>query len=731
MTSPPEIQTGEVAHAGPSLTKACVLPAIASSALAVAVPSAWSLLFSGASYAGAEDEAIALSAQQRYEVYLSAVFGTIAAALAALVVLVFVAVLGATLAVALRRGPAEGARRRWGLPLALASVATVTWFGWAAERHPGLFLSTLSALPLAYWLLALARILGPLLALGSVAAWGYAFVRGPRRLRLAVGAGLAVLAVGALAERSYARSFVHRPYGARPAARSAASPPAKASSRRPNILWIAVDSLRSDKIDPERTPRLSRLLAESVYFPNALVTCPRTGPSWAASLTGLSPLTNGVETMFPDKEQGALATIALPAHLAALGYDTAAFADYSGEFFGRVELGFGLRAVPRVELREITGQLLLSKAPLALAQLGLLYSSSPARRSLLREPTTTLLRGIASFQAPGVLGDDVVAWLRDDPSGAPFFGLVFYSQPHFPYASNSPYYRDHHVAGTSSSIAFGRDVTNETPIASERDVAQIEGLYRGALAESDRYLGELLDRLESTGALDDTIIVLGSDHGEGLYECAECVGHGDNLVSMDTLRVPLAFRLPKKRYPNAEPQVVLSDVSQLDVYPSLLALLREPPLALHEGRALFQADGAVLPATEERIFFAETGEWLWTTPAVPKERLEYPPITELATLEEGRIVIDRKFMPVIRAAKHRAAIRRPYKLVYEPRQSGVVYRLFDFEADPLDKNDLAEQRPEVVRELAEALRLHVLRHPHLLSVRDFIVTRPPPPPEED
>ena len=36
------------------------------------------------------------------------------------------------------------------------------------------------------------------------------------------------------------------------------------------ILWIAVDSLRPDHIDPTNTPNLAALLSESIYFPNAI-----------------------------------------------------------------------------------------------------------------------------------------------------------------------------------------------------------------------------------------------------------------------------------------------------------------------------------------------------------------------------------------------------------------------------------------------------------------------------
>src|SRR5262249_4389028 len=98
-------------------------------------------------------------------------------------------------------------------------------------------------------------------------------------------------------------------------------PQAKTRATHPlNVLWIAVDSLRSDMISDADTPNLAALLRESVYYPNTIVPVPRTGPSWAAALTSLDPIMTGVETMFPDEKRADLSTLALPAYLATNGW---------------------------------------------------------------------------------------------------------------------------------------------------------------------------------------------------------------------------------------------------------------------------------------------------------------------------------------------------------------------------------------------------------------------------
>jgi hypothetical protein len=153
----------------------------------------------------------------------------------------------------------------------------------------------------------------------------------------------------------------------------------------------------------------------------------------------------------------------------------------------------------------------------------------------------------------------------------------------------------------------------------------------------------------------------------------------------------------------------------------------------HEGLALLDRTGALTPpgqSSERRTFFVETGEWLWPSAAVPTDRIDYPPITQIATLEHDRVVIDERFLPVLRAAKHRAAISPPFALFYEPRRSHPVYRLSKLDEDPWGDGDLSDRYPQRAAELRDALRRSVLRFSWMLDVEGYFLTRPPPPPEE-
>jgi choline-sulfatase len=137
--------------------------------------------------------------------------------------------------------------------------------------------------------------------------------------------------------------------------------------------------------------------------------------------------------------------------------------------------------------------------------------------------------------------DGVVTWLsaRSDLAAAkaPFFLWVHLFDPHWPY----------------------------TPPAAEARNAATP--YDGEIAAADRQIGRILALLKSQRLLDDTLIVLTSDHGESLGE------HGETshaiLIYESTIRVPLIFRQPHKLPAKA----YHGPVRSVDVMPTVLGLL--------------------------------------------------------------------------------------------------------------------------------------------------------------
>ena len=147
--------------------------------------------------------------------------------------------------------------------------------------------------------------------------------------------------------------------------------------------------------------------------------------------------------------------------------------------------------------------------------------------------------------------------------------------------------------------------------------------YLDAIARADVEAGRFLDEAAARGLLDDTLVVLTSDHGEAFGDHGGS-SHGTNL-SQSQLQVPLVFWHPARLAPGQRPELV----SLADVAPTLLELFGLPPLEEAEGRSLLPLLGpGELPpraapaalmrftwapdAPEQRALLSEEGPKVWT-----------------------------------------------------------------------------------------------------------------------
>lgn len=148
-----------------------------------------------------------------------------------------------------------------------------------------------------------------------------------------------------------------------------------------------------------------------------------------------------------------------------------------------------------------------------------------------------------------------VKWLEQAPRDRPFFLWVHFFDPHQPYDVR---------AGDLAAMA-------PTP-------------YDAEIAQADRGLGTLLAWLEQHGMLDDTLVVVTSDHGESLGEHGEPT-HGI-FVYDATVHVPLLWR-----YPRSLPagRVYDAPTRHVDMMPTVLAMLGLDPPATSQGLALDDA----------------------------------------------------------------------------------------------------------------------------------------------
>lgn len=194
-------------------------------------------------------------------------------------------------------------------------------------------------------------------------------------------------------------------------------------------------------------------------------------------------------------------------------------------------------------------------------------------------------------------------------------------------------------------------------------------LYDEYVSYVDAEFARLYDLLEKSGALENTYLILTSDHGE-LFERG-IGGHTTSVLYDSILHVPMMVWKPGQ----TERVDVYEQTSAVDIMPTLLHLTGQPIPDITEGVVLPTFGGDV--SADRDVFGVEA-----------KRNNAFAPLS-VATL---------------------AVHRGPHKLVqyfgYKGLSSGEsYYELFDLENDPDELDNLYKTQTSLARDLQELLRL--------------------------
>jgi len=262
---------------------------------------------------------------------------------------------------------------------------------------------------------------------------------------------------------------------------------------KPNVLMFMIDSLRPDRLGcggnrSARTPNIDSLAARGTFMQNCFCPMPSSVPSRATVLTGRFPHAHGVrinDMSLPPKE------ITLPQLLAASGYTTAATPMvYPGQ-----EKGFS----------HVQPMARFSQDALSLPK---------DERSSHRGDTGPAISPEEARHPATLVTDAALGWLESRPEGK-WFLWVDYESIHEPWRPPEPY------ASMFDNGYDGPDLTDPKmyePEAGERVIRHLRALYDGEVALVDKGVGRILGFLAEARLLDDTLVVLVSDHGVFLGE---------------------------------------------------------------------------------------------------------------------------------------------------------------------------------------------------------------------
>ncbi len=306
-----------------------------------------------------------------------------------------------------------------------------------------------------------------------------------------------------------------------------------------NVLLVVLDTTRVDRLgcygyERAQTPAIDGLVMRGVRFDDAVTSVPITLPSHATMFTGLHPPRHGVRDN--GTHQLASEQVTLAETLKARGYDTAAFI---GAFV--LDRRYGLDQGFDV------------------------YDFEPSEAWDASEPAET------SERPASAVTQATIRWLRSrqqSGASAPFFAWVHYFDPHLPYKS---------------------------PL---QDWPEFAGRpYEAEIAFVDMHLERLLAELDKHNLRDRTLIVLVSDHGEGLGEHGEPT-HGWLLYGA-TMRV--AFILSCPALFDGAYRVDDRVVGLVDLRPTVEDLLGVSPITPGDGDSLLRDE-----ASPDRAVYIET-----------------------------------------------------------------------------------------------------------------------------
>ncbi len=554
--------------------------------------------------------------------------------------------------------------RRWGGRRLLAAVAGAlaalflaanggVWL-WLVPAHRSV--ATAGAL------VATALLLGAGLYL-LLAPTPAAYSRSRRR---ALGAGLAAAGTALLA-------LFRRPLRPRttPVSKRRAS-----GTRRPNVLWIVMDTARADALScygnaREATPHLDALAEQGALFERAISPAPWTLPAHAAMFTGLA--TSRIETTaeheWLDDRFTPIAEL-----LARRGYRTLGYSNNPHiSKLHNLHRGFHRLRVHNFGRSWRREMLAHRFAPQArLADYGARETTCAAQSWITdcctqEQPFFLFLNYMEPHREYGVTAE-VPRWLPDGLSPAKALSL-----------SQNVW---EHYAGV-------RDLTEHAEV--------LRALYDSDVRYLDAWIGRLIGHLRQLDILDQTLIIVTSDHGEHFGEH----GHISHVFSLyrELPHVPLIVR-----YPPAFPRGRRTErlVQTLDIFPTVLELtgVEAPPEAAPPS--LLQSP----PAGQPRLAVAESDMPLHVIHHVCQANYHFdaaPLMRRLKSIESTT-----------------------YKYIWASDGRDELYHIAD---GPQEAQNLVARMPDQARRLRAELEAR-LGHP-LVRSNELLPRKPPQRPAAD
>ena len=432
--------------------------------------------------------------------------------------------------------------------------------------------------------------------------------------------------------------------------------------RRPNVIVIYSDDQGTLDLGcygtvDIRTPHLDGLAATGLRFTQMYAPAPVCSPSRAGLLTGKIPHRAGV----PGNVSSTAGGGGMPASETTIA-EVFKAAGYATGHFGKWHLGYTPATMPLNQGFDVSyghiGGCIDNYSHF-------FYWDGPNRHDLWKN-------GVEVFEPgeyfPRRMTDECLDFIEANRE-KPFFIYLAYNVPHYPVQPTEQWRRFYHTIPPLEVPYFQPTLTSGDNMP-QLDPLTIRGLYCAFVSSMDEQIGRVVETLDRSGLLENTIIVFQADQGHS-FEARTAFGGGyaggfrGGKFSLfeGGIRVPSVIS-----WPGGLPRNQVRDqmVHACDWYPTLAELCgvnvpNEPEL---DGKSLVSCLTDNSPTPHESLYWQSGNQWAvrkgnWKLYANPQDPSSLAPMPE----KDARLFLG------------------------------------NLKTDPGERTNLAEQRQEIVEEL--------------------------------
>jgi arylsulfatase A-like enzyme len=317
------------------------------------------------------------------------------------------------------------------------------------------------------------------------------------------------------------------------------SPPTQVAER-PNVVWICLDACRARNLgcygyDRDTSPQIDRLARAGAVFEQHFAQSTWTERSVPSFLTGRYFAVSCLDGWFggtPYLRIPPLGEKLISSVFQENGYHTAIFAAHA-----------------------------------AFSPGSRLLRSFDTAVQVQRDGHAPSLAHIPTF---GDINREMFGWLEQEPP-RPFFVYIHAVDTHFPHHLAPPYDRwlDPQYDRSRLDVAAGGQHLLRPTGYEDQDKEYLRGLHDGSILFADTQIGRMLDKLAEKDLLENTLIVIHSDHGEALGEDGHTMSHAQAGSADQVIQTPMILSGP-----GVSPGVRVRQMTgNVDIAPTFVDLL--------------------------------------------------------------------------------------------------------------------------------------------------------------